>query len=141
MKRKSALSLFEERVKKDPYGNFLGIKLEEVKEGYARVSITLTENFCNFLGYIHGGLIFSLADQAFAAASNSKEKLSLALQMSISYVKAPLVGDTLIAEAREEYLTSKIGLYQINVKTSSNQLIAQAQGIVYRKNGHNKNQN
>ncbi|MCD6257720.1 hotdog fold thioesterase [Candidatus Aerophobetes bacterium] len=129
----SSFLQFEQKVKKDPYANFLGIKLDKVEKGYARVSMVIKEDFCNFLGYIHGGVIFSLADQAFAAASNSRGVVSLALQMSISYIRAPSVGDTLIAEAKEEHVGSKIGLYQIKVMNSSNQLIAEAQGIVYRK--------
>ncbi|RLE13721.1 phenylacetic acid degradation protein [Candidatus Aerophobetes bacterium] len=133
MNEKNSLGLVEEKLKKDPYANLLGIKLEKVQEGYSKVSLRIERNFRNFLGYIHGGLIFSLADQAFAAASNSRGKVSVALQMNINYVKAPSVGDTLVAEAKEEYVGSKIGLYQIKVKNSQQQLIAEAQGIVYRR--------
>jgi len=127
------LSLLEKKIREDSYANFLGMKLEEVKKGYSKVSIRVKEDFKNFLGYVHGGLIFSLADQAFAAASNSHGKVSVALQMNISYVKAPSTGDTLFAEAEEEYSSSKIGLYRIKVKDNSGNLIAEAQGIVYRK--------
>jgi len=131
MERK--ISQIQEKLQKDPYANLLGIKLVEVKEGYAKVSVKIKKDFCNFLGYVHGGLIFSLADQAFAAASNSRGKVSVALQMNINYVKAPSVGETLFAEAKEEHLSPKIGLYRININNSQHQLIAEAQGIVYRK--------
>lgn len=127
------LPFLRQRLNQDPYANFLGMKLEKLDRGYAKVSLVLKKSFCNFLGYIHGGLIFSLADQAFAAASNSKGVVSLALQMNINYLKAPSVGDTLIAEAKEEGLSSRIGFYQIQVVNSSQELIAKAQGIVYRK--------
>jgi len=133
MEEKNNLSLLKQKLKKDPYASFLGIKLEKVEKGYGKVSLRIKEDFLNFLGYIHGGLIFSLADQAFAAASNSRGKVSVALQMNINYIKAPSVGDTLTAEAKEEYCGSKIGLYQITVKNSQKQLIAEAQGIVYRR--------
>ena len=133
MDNKSNLDIVGQKLQKDPYANFLGIKLKEVGEGYAKVHLKMEKKFCNFLGYIHGGLIFSLADQAFAAASNSRGKTSVALQMNINYVKAPSVEDTLVAEAKEEHLSSKIGLYRIKVKNSQHQLIAEAQGIVYRK--------
>ncbi|MBC7189405.1 PaaI family thioesterase [Candidatus Aerophobetes bacterium] len=123
----------EEKLQKDPYAEYLGIKLEEVKEGYARASLKIKEEFLNFSGYVHGGAIFSLADQAFAAASNSRGELALAIQMNICYVKAPSVGDILHAEAKEEHLGGKIALYHIKVKNSHNALIAEAQGIVYRK--------
>lgn len=129
----STISQIKQRVKKDPYAKFLGIKLDKIGKGYARVSLVIKEEFSNFLGYIHGGLIFSLADQAFAVASNSAGVTSVALQMNISYVRPPSIGDTLIAEAKEEYVGSKTGLYRMKVINSSNQLIAEAQGIVYRK--------
>ena len=87
MNEKNSLNFLKQRLEKDSYANFLGIKLEEIREGYAKVHLKIEKKFCNFLGYVHGGLIFSLADQAFAAASNSKEKVSVALQMNINYVK------------------------------------------------------
>ena len=122
-----------QKVKTDPYAHLLGIKLEKIEEGYAQVSLKVKKEFCNFLGYVHGGLIFSLADHAFAAASNSRGKTSVALQMNINYVRAPSPGDTLVAEAREEHCGSKIGLYRIEVRNALRQLVAEAQGIVYRK--------
>lgn len=127
------LKSYREKLTHDPYAGFLGMKVEKVEEGYARVSLELKEEFLNFLGYVHGGLIFSLADQAFAIASNSREKVSVALQMNINFLKAPSIGDILIAEAEEKSLSKKIGFYQIKVTNSSQELIAQAQGIVYRK--------
>lgn len=127
------MALLEEKLQKDPYATFLGIKLKQLKQGYAQVEIELKKELCNFLGYVHGGLIFSLADQAFAAAANSSGKVAVALQMNITYIKAPSVGDTLFAEAKAEHLGSKIGLYLMKVTNSQNTLIAEAQGIVYRK--------
>ena len=133
MERETKLDIVKQKLEEDPYGILLGMKLEEIRKGYARVSLVIEKSFCNFLGYVHGGLIFSLADQAFAAASNSRGVTSLALQMNINYLRAPSVGDILTAEAEEKSLTPKIGFYQIKVEDSSHQLIAQAQGIVYRK--------
>lgn len=130
---KTNISEIKEKMQKDPYANLLGIKLEEVKEGYAKVSIRLKREFGNFSGYIHGGLIFSLADQAFAAASNSRGKLSVGIHMDINYVKTPSLEDNLVAEATEEHVSSRIGLYLIKVRDSHQSLIAEAQGMVYRR--------
>lgn len=124
---------FKERVRKDPFGCFLGIKVDEVESGYARAHLRVRKEFQNFSGYIHGGLIFSLADQAFAAASNSLERLALGLQMSISYLSAPVIGDGLIAEAHQIHSGKKISVYRIKVKNSSGKLIADCQGTVYQK--------
>ena len=124
---------FKERVRKDPFGCFLGIKVDEVEPGYARAHLRVRKEFQNFSGYIHGGLIFSLADQAFAAASNSLERLALGLQMSISYLSAPVIGDGLIAEAHQIHSGKKISVYRIKVKNSSGKLVADCQGTVYQK--------
>ncbi len=124
---------FRDRVEKDPFGCFLGIKIYEVETGYAKACVKVREEFQNFSGYVHGGLIFSLADQAFAAASNSCESLSLALQMGINYLSPPAVGDELTAEAHQIHLGKKISVYRIKVKNSSGKLIADCQGTVYQK--------
>lgn len=124
---------FEERVRKDPFGCFLGIKVDEVEPGYARAHLRVRKEFQNFSGYIHGGLIFSLADQAFAAASNSLERLALALQMSINFLSPPVVGDELTAEAHQVHSGKKISVYRIKVKNSSGKLMADCQGTVYQK--------
>ena len=124
---------FKERVKRDPFGRFLGIKVDEVEPGHARAHLRVRKEFQNFSGYVHGGLIFSLADQAFAAASNSFERLALALQMSINYLSPPVVGDELTAEAHQVHSGKKISVYRIKVKNSSGKLMADLQGTVYQK--------
>ncbi len=124
---------FKERVRKDPFGCFLGVKVDKVEPGYARARVRVRKEFQNFSGYVHGGLIFSLADQAFAAASNSFERLALALQMSINYLSPPVVGDGLTAEARQIHSGKKISVYRIKVKNASGKLIADCQGTVYQK--------
>ena len=124
---------FKEMVEKDPFGRFLGIKIDKIEPGYARAHLRVRKEFQNFSGYIHGGLIFSLADQAFAAASNSLERLALGLQMSINYLSAPVIGDGLIAEAHQIHSGKKISVYRIKVKNSSGKLIADCQGTVYQK--------
>lgn len=70
---------FRDKVEKDPFGRHLGIKVDKVEPGYAKARVKVRGEFQNFSGYVHGGLIFSLADQAFAAASNSFGSLALAV--------------------------------------------------------------
>lgn len=126
---------FKDRVAKDPFGCFLGIEVDKVEVGYARARLKVRKEFQNFSSYIHGGLIFSLADQAFAAASNSFGSLALALHMSINYLFPPEIGDELVAEAHKVHLGRKISVYRIKVKNSSGKLIADCQGTVYQKKG------
>lgn len=122
-----------EKISNDSFARFMGIKLESLKPGYARLSMTFTEEMLNFHGSIHGGAIFALADAAFAASSNSHGITSVALNMNINYIAAVQPGQKLIAEGSEERVTRKIGLYRITVKSVEGELIAVAEGVVYRK--------
>jgi acyl-CoA thioesterase len=129
---------FREKVEQDPFGRLLGIKVDKVEPGYAKTRVKVKGEFQNFSRYVHGGLIFSLADQAFAAASNSFGSLALALHMGINYLSPPAVEDELIAEACQVHLGKKISVYRIAVKNSSGKLIADCQGTVYQKQGGRK---
>ncbi|RSD27273.1 hydroxyphenylacetyl-CoA thioesterase PaaI [Mesobacillus subterraneus] len=122
-----------ERVKADPYANFLGIKIENIEEGKAVVSISVKENMLNFHGAANGGLIFSLADVAFAIASNSYGQTSVGINVSINYMKAAMLGDSLTATAEEVSKNPKLALYRLTVCNQHNEIIAVADGMVYRK--------
>ncbi len=126
---------FRDKVEKDLFARHLGIKVDKIEPGYAKARVKVRREFQNFSGYVHGGLIFSLADQAFAAASNSFGSLALAVHMGISYLSPPAVGDELTAEAHLIHLGKKISVYRIKVKNSSGKLVADCQGTVYQKQG------
>jgi acyl-CoA thioesterase len=87
----------------------------------------------NFHGIPHGGAVFSLADAAFAAASNSHGQTALALSMTISYLAAAAAGTRLVAEAQELRRGHRAGFYQITVKTEGGDLVATCQAVVHRK--------
>lgn len=121
-------------VQRDPFSNHLGATIEVVEPGYSRVSLTVTEAMTNFHGMTHGGVIFSLGDIAFAAASNSHGQTAVALNVSISFLRATKAGDRLIAEAREQHLGGPTALYEITVTDQpSGQVVARSQAMVYRK--------
>ncbi len=122
-----------EMISSDSFAKFMGIKLESLKPGYARLSMIFTKEMLNFHGIIHGGAIFALADAAFAASSNSHGKTSVALNMNINFISAVQPGQKLIAVGSEEKVTRKVGVYRITVKTVEDELIAVADGVVYRK--------
>jgi acyl-CoA thioesterase len=123
---------FLETVRKDPWANFLGVEIEKVEKGYACCSVVIREEMLNFLGAVHGALIFSLADVAFSAASNSDYSPSLALDVSGSFLKGAVVGDTLKAEARMLNTTKRTGMYRMDVMRNG-ELIATFNGTVFRK--------
>ncbi|HCX90964.1 MAG: thioesterase [Deltaproteobacteria bacterium CG12_big_fil_rev_8_21_14_0_65_43_10] len=130
---KKVLEVLSGKIQNDPYARFLGIELIEINKGYSKLRMQIKGCMNNFVGIAHGGAIFSLADHAFAAASNSHGTLAVALNMSITYISAPLEDSVLVAEAKEVSLTSRTALYRIDVSTEDNKLIASCQGIVYRK--------
>jgi len=126
--------VINEFIQKDLYTKYLGATIEAIEPGYSRVSITVTEEMANFHGTTHGGLIFSLGDIAFAAASNSHGQTAVAMNVSISFMKASKPGDHLIAVAKETHAGGKTALYDITViEEKSGELIAKSQNLVYRK--------
>ena len=116
----------------DTFAKHLGIELLEVSKGRAKTKMEIKDHHLNGINIAHGGAIFSLADLAFAVASNSHKTIALAINASISFLKA-VSGGTLIAEAKEVSLNPKLATYDIRVTNENNDLIALFQGTVYRK--------
>jgi acyl-CoA thioesterase len=121
-----------DRIRKDPYAEFLGIQVEKAGKGYALCSVVIRKEMFNFLGVIHGGFLFSLADVAFAAASNTDFLPSLALDVSGSFFRTARLGDKISAEARVIHTTKRTGVYSMKVMNGS-ELIAMFSGTVFRK--------
>jgi acyl-CoA thioesterase len=122
-----------EKMRSDPYAALLGMELLEVEPGHSRVSMVIRDDMFNFNDLPHGGAIFSLADVAFAAASNAHGTVSVALNMEISYLRSVSSGTRLVAEATEEHLGRRTALYHITVQEETGNLIASCHGLVYRK--------
>ena len=121
-------------LQKDAFAEQLGAKLVEVKPGYSRIALTVRSDMVNFHGITHGGVVFGLADMAFAAASNSRGQTAVALNMSISFLNATQIGDHLEAVAEEQHQGGPIALYDIVVmRQPDGELIAKLQAMVYRK--------
>lgn len=120
-------------IQKDPFARMLGAEIECIEPGFSKVSLTVTDEMVNFHGITHGGLIFTLGDIAFAAASNSHGKTALAMNVNINFLKASKVGDRLVAEAREQHAGGRTALYAITVyEKNSGEVIARSQDLVYR---------
>ncbi len=122
----------ERCLKNDKFAAHCGIELVSVSPGQARAKMVLQPRHWNGLGSAQGGAIFTLADFAFAAASNSHGTIAVALNVSISFLKAVNSG-TLWAEAREVSKNHKVGTYTIEIKDEQGDLVALFQGLAYRK--------
>lgn len=118
--------------KNDRFAEFTGIEILEIKEGWSRVKMNITENHLNGVGIVHGGAIFTLADLAFAAAANSHGNISVGINASISYMKAGK-GKLLIAEAQEVSRNPRLSSYVVRVTDQENDLVAIFQGMAYIK--------
>jgi acyl-CoA thioesterase len=128
----STMSQLLEYFATDRFATGIGIELLEAKEGYARARLALTEGHLNAAGVVQGGVVFTLADYAFAACSNSHGTLALAINASISFLRA-LRGGVLTAEAREEALSRAISTCQVRVTDEQGALVALFNGSAFRK--------
>jgi len=118
--------------KKDRFAKLLGFDIVEIGEGYAKVEAEIKEEHLNAADVIHGGYLFSLADYAFAIASNSKNNLSLAINANIAFHKASSCGK-IYAKAKEIKDGKNIANYEIKIYTQTKDLLATFNGTVYRK--------
>ncbi len=119
-------------IEHDRFARELGFRLTKLEEGQATVVAEAGEEHLNAAGVVHGGFLFALADVAFAAASNARNNLSLAIHADILYHQAGIPG-TYIARAQEIRDGKKIASYQVTIHTGDEVLVASFTGTVYRK--------
>jgi len=118
--------------KNDQFAKRSDIELLSVSPGRATARMALHPHHLNALNTVQGGAIFTLADFTFAAAANSHGTVAVAINVNITFMKAASTG-TLWAEAKEISKNFKIGTYAVEVKDDQGELIAQFQGLAYRK--------
>ena len=122
------LSEFRDKVETEPVGAFFGMKLLELSPGHARVSMKMRPEYLTFNGYIFGGIITSIADQAFACATNSMGRPSIATQFNVHFIAAAAPGDELIAEGKVLRKGRRVDVCEIAVTNQDGRLVARATG-------------
>lgn len=127
-----AKKVVDRMMETDYFSNWMGVKVLDVKESYSKIEMILREEMLNGFGIAHGGITFAFADSAFAFACNSDGKVTVALDVSISFPKAGKEGDLLTAEAKLVNKTNRTGLYLIEVKNQRNELVALFKGTCYK---------
>lgn len=105
-----------------------GIVIEEARAGYARLSMTVRADMLNGHRIVHGGMIFALADTAFAYVCNGKNEKTVAAQASIIFLGSAGEGDTLIAQAEELSTAGRSGVTRVSVRTADGRPIAEFTG-------------
>ncbi|MRW94743.1 hydroxyphenylacetyl-CoA thioesterase PaaI [Duganella sp. FT80W] len=120
---------------RDPASQGLGMTLDAIAPGYARMSMPVRDDMLNGHQTCHGGFIFSLADSAFAFACNSRNHATVGAGCSIDYLSPGRAGDLLTATAVEQSLSGKTGIYDITVCNQHGRTIALFRGKSHRISG------
>ena len=126
---KRARQVADTLLQREGTGTAWGISIDDAREGYALIRMKLRDDMLNGHRIGHGGMIFALADTAFAYACNSRNENTVAQNASISFLAPAQPGDVLIAEAREVSRSGRSGVYQVSVKTAAGAVIAEFTGL------------
>ena len=131
LKQSPALELVLTR---DRFAQLLGIEALELRAGYARASMKIEERHYNGVDIVQGGAVFTLADYAFAMASNTHESVAVGVESNISFMK-PTRGGTLFAEAEEVSRSKSLGSYLVRITDDKGNLTALFYGRVFFRTG------
>ena len=121
---------------RDPTSRALGMELAAIGPGHARMTMRVRPDMLNGHGTCHGGYIFMLADSAFAFACNSHNVNTVGAGCTIDYLAPGRAGDVLVAEAVEQALSGKTGVYDVAVSNQEGRRIALFRGKSHRIAGH-----
>lgn len=116
----------------DPFSKWLGIERVEDGAGKSILRMTVRKEMLNGFSVAHGGITYSLADSALAFAANGHGIQSMSIETGISHTKKVVEGDVLTASTKEISLTTRIGIYQIDITNQNNEIVALFKGTVYR---------
>lgn len=139
-KRQAPAQVLAERVgvgmyARDHAARMLGIKLDMIAPGRARMTMKVTRRMLNGHATCHGGIIFTLADTAFAYACNARNRVSVALRCDISFNRPVKLGEVLTATGDERALAGRTGVYDITVTNHAGEAVALFRGTSYGTNG------
>lgn len=126
------MTLLERLNNGDRFASSIGAHLTEVKEGSAKAQLTVEERHLNGGGVCQGGAIYTLADLAFAAVTNSHSILSLGISNTITFLKSAQLGDTITAECTELLNHHKLPYCDIKITNQHGELLAVMTGLAYR---------
>jgi acyl-CoA thioesterase len=127
------IAIAREIVAKDPMASFLGIRLEEVRRAYARLSVEIRPEYLNAHHRAHGMILSSMIDQAAAVAANSMEYDVLLVELKINYLSAAAPGERITAEARPVDIKKSLSLWTVDVRGASGTLVAAGQALGYHR--------
>ncbi|MFP5355030.1 MAG: hydroxyphenylacetyl-CoA thioesterase PaaI [Gemmatimonadota bacterium] len=116
----------------DALSRWLGLEVIEVAPRRSTCRMTVRPEMVNGFGVAHGGIVFSLADSAFAFACNTHGTVTVAVDNTITYPAAIHPGDVLTAVAAEEAASNRLGYYRVVVTNQAGAVVALFKGTAYR---------
>jgi acyl-CoA thioesterase len=114
----------------------LGMRILEIRPGYARLAMMVREDMVNGHKICHGGLIFTLADSAFAFACNTYDLVTVASSGSIEFLLPGRLGDELTAFAEEQIRLKRTGVYDVAVRNQRGECVAMFRGRSHEIGGN-----
>ena len=125
--------IVQQMISNDAFSQWLGIEVIETGNGHCILEMKTRAEMLNGFHILHGGITYALADSALAFASNSHGNHAVSIETSISHLKPVQANEKLRAIAHERSKSNRIGIYDIEIKNSLNELVALFKGTVYRK--------
>ncbi len=119
-------------LERDAFSRWLGIELVDLAPGRAVVRMTTRDEMLNGFGVCHGGVVYAVADSAFAFATNSDGKVTVSITTSMSHPAPVLAGDTLTATSEEEAASRRIAYHAVRVTNQRDEVVALFRGTAYR---------
>lgn len=115
----------------DPFSQWLGIEILEVKAGYCKIGLKIRKDMLNSMQKAHGGIAYALADTAFGFAANTHGRFAVSIETSINHIEALHKDDYVIAETQLDISKNKLGFSYVNLMCKD-KLVAIFKGVVYR---------
>jgi acyl-CoA thioesterase len=124
--------IIDNMMSRDHFSQWMKIEIISITGGSCTIKAIIRSEMVNGFGMCHGGVTFSIADSAFAFASNSRGRHAVSIETSISHTTAVKVGDVIIATAVETHLSSRLGRYDVTLTNQDDIIVAIFHGTVFR---------
>ncbi len=118
---------------KDHFAKHLGVQVLDLKENYAKVELKIQKHFLNSINTTHGGVLFSLADYAFALAANTSAEIGVGINANIQYTRPSFEGETISAEAKLLARSKRVGTFIVTVVNAQQEVLAHFSAMAYFK--------
>jgi len=131
----SAENIVHTMMQGDAFSQWLGIEIITHGDGFCKLRMTIRHDMVNGFGIAHGGISYALADSALAFASNGGGRKSVSIETSIAHIKPLKPSDTIVAEAKQESESDKLGHYSIVIYKEQDidkKPVALFKGMVFR---------